>query len=387
MTGPRLLPYYIAQAIALGSLASVITLLGDIRDEFGLSETQIGLVVGAGFFSAFVTQLTLGRLADLGYAPIMVRIGLLAGAASMVGFAFSNTFWTFVLARAALGFAIGIAQPAIRRTVILADPDQTGRNLGRLGMTEVIGFASAPAIAAVLAEVSNLDTPFYAMAGATIVTLAAMGRPESDGRAPSADAPSSLRLLRDPVVAGTLLLVTSQFLMIGAWEAVWSVTLTDLGAETWEIGLSFTLFAIPLGALAPLAGARAQRSGGVAMAVGGLGVSGAIGVFFGIVDSVWGLIAVAVVLGIGAGIGFTAGLYAYAQTVPDDRQASAQGLMGAAEVLFGGVAAVLAAWIYDEWGRTTVWIVVPALLLFALFAGVALRASGSPQRQRDTERV
>ncbi|MXW96443.1 MAG: hypothetical protein F4Z64_13230, partial [Acidimicrobiaceae bacterium] len=54
----------------MGSLASVITLLGDLRDEFGLSETQLGLIVGAGFFAAFVTQLTLARVADRGHAPL-----------------------------------------------------------------------------------------------------------------------------------------------------------------------------------------------------------------------------------------------------------------------------------------------------------------------------
>ena len=53
---PRLLSYYLAQGLCMGSLGSVITLLGDLRDEFGLSETQLGLIVGAGFFTAFVTR-------------------------------------------------------------------------------------------------------------------------------------------------------------------------------------------------------------------------------------------------------------------------------------------------------------------------------------------
>ena len=42
------------------------------------------------------------------------------------------------------------------------------------------------------------------------------------------------------MVAGTLLLprcltLTSRFVMIGAWEAVWAVSLIDLGAATWEV--------------------------------------------------------------------------------------------------------------------------------------------------------
>ena len=171
---PKLLPYYLAQATAIGSLASVIALLGDIRDTFALSETRVGLIVGAGFFTAFVTQLTLARLADRGYAPIMTRVGLVAAAASMIGFAFADTFWEFVVARGVLGIAVGLAQPAVRRTVILADPEQTGRNIGRLGVAEVIGFALAPVFAALLAEVGSLDLPFYVMAaiilGVTIGT-------------------------------------------------------------------------------------------------------------------------------------------------------------------------------------------------------------------------
>lgn len=379
--GPRLLPYYIAIGIAMGSLASVVTLLGDLRDEFGLTETEIGLVVGAGFFTSFVTQLTLGRLADRGYAPTMVRLGMLAAAASMVGFALSSSFWAFLLARGVLGVAIGLAQPAIRRTVVLADPEHTGRNLGRLGLGEIVGFAFTPALAAALAEVGGLDLPFHVLAGVIVLTLVTMGRLDADSGARTTERINPLDLLRSRLVAGTLLLVTSQFLMIGAWEAVWAVSLTDLGAETWEIGLSFTLFAIPLGAFAPLGGSMAQRTGGVALCVGGLGAATMIAVLFGIIDSVWGLVGVSMAMGVGAGLGYTAGLYLFSQTVGDDHQAAAQGLFGATEVLFGGVSSVIAARLYDVSGRGAVWWVMPTLAMATLVVGLALR-SGAPAQTR-----
>ena len=367
---PRLLSYYLAQGLCMGSLGSVITLLGDLRDQFGLSDTQVGLIVGAGFFTAFVTQLILARVADRGHAPLMVRLGLVAAAASMVGFAASGDFWTLVGSRAMLGVAIGVAQPAIRRTVILADPAHTGRNLGRLGVTEVVWFALTPAAAALLAEVFNLDVPFYALSGLAVVTVAAMGRLESDEGALATRTTSSLTLLSDRVVAGTLLLVTSQFVMIGAWEAVWAVSLVDLGAATWEVGVSFTLFAIPLGALAPVAGAWAQRTGGLRLCAGGLLASAAIGVLLGVFDSLWSLVGASMVMGIGAGLGYTAGLYTYSRTVSDDQQASSQGLMGASEVLLGGVTSVLGAWLYDISGRGLVWTVIPALMVVALVGGL-----------------
>ncbi len=370
----RLLPYYAAMAITFGSLASVVTLLGDLRDDFGLSETQVGLILGVGFFAAFVTQLTLGRLADRGHGPTMVRVGMVIAALSMVGFALSSSFLAFVAARSGLGFAVGVLQPAIRRTVVLTDPNQTGRNLGRLGLAEIIGFALTPAAAAGLAEVGTLDLPFYVIAGATAVALVAMGSLEADSGAKTDTPGSSLQLLRDRVVTGSLLLVTSQFLMIGAWEAVWSVSLTDLGAETWVIGISFTLFAIPMAVLAPIGGTLAQRNGGVGPAIAGLGSTTVVSVLLGVFDSVWLLIATSMAIGVGAGFGYTAGLYVYSQTVDDDRQAAAQGLLGATEVLFGGISSVLAAWLYDASGRGAVWWIMPALAATVLFSGAALRS-------------
>ena len=235
-------------------------------------------------------------------------------------------------ARAMLGVAIGVAQPAIRRAVILAEPARTGRNLGRLAVVETVGFAATPAATAALAEAFNLDVPFYVLAGITVATVAMMGRLESDEGALATRATGSLRLLGDRVVAGTLLLVTSLFVIIGAWEAVWAVSLVDLGADTWEIGLSITVFAIPLGVLAPLGGAWGpahRRASGVRGRVAHRGRG----------RSAPGCLR----LGLGpSGGGDTdeqrrgcrlhaAGLYAYSQTVTDDRQASSQGLMGAGD--------------------------------------------------------
>ena len=370
LRAPRLRWYYLAQGLCMGSLSSVITLLGDLRDEFELSDTQIGLIVGVGFFTAFIVQITLARLADRGHAPLMVRLGLMAAAASMIGFAASSGFATMLGSRAMLGAAIGVAQPAIRRTVILADPPHTGRNLGRLGVVETVGFAATPAAIAALAEAFNLDVPFYVLAGVVVATVALMGRLESDEGSHRTRTAGSARLLGDRVVAGTLLLVTSLFVMIGAWEAVWAVSLVDLGADTWEVGLSITVFAIPLGVLAPVGGAWAQRTGGLRVCVGGLLFSAAASVLLGVFDSVWSLMVIAILVSSGAGVGFTAGLYAYSQAVTDDRQASSQGLMGAGEVLLAGLTSVLGAWLYDISGRVLVWTVTPALMALALLGGL-----------------
>jgi hypothetical protein len=58
--------------------------------------------------------------------------------------------------------------------------------------------------------------------------------------------------------------------------------------------------------------------------------------------------------------------------VPDDRQASAQGLMGAVEVATGAVAAIAAAWVYARHGDTVVWVAAAISMATLLVIGAIL---------------
>ncbi|MBC8483737.1 MAG: hypothetical protein H8D48_02275, partial [Actinobacteria bacterium] len=58
--------------------------------------------------------------------------------------------------------------------------------------------------------------------------------------------------------------------------------------------------------------------------------------------------------------------------VPADRQASAQGLMGAVELAPGAVSAVAAAWIYAAYGDTVVWVVAAISMAILLLIGAIL---------------
>src|SRR6476661_4439539 len=64
---------------------SIYTLLADLRDRYGFSEAQLGVIVAAGFLAGFVTQLALARLADRGYAPLLVRGGIVLAMGAMIG--------------------------------------------------------------------------------------------------------------------------------------------------------------------------------------------------------------------------------------------------------------------------------------------------------------
>jgi MFS family permease len=146
--GTRLLPYFLILFGMSASLASIMTLLAELRSELGFSEAGIGLAIGAGFGAAFVATLVMAPRADRGHAPLLLRVGILLGIAALVLLAVGDQLWHFVGGRLVLGFALGTAGPGARRTVIVADPDNLGRNMGRLGAWDVGGFVVGPMIAA-----------------------------------------------------------------------------------------------------------------------------------------------------------------------------------------------------------------------------------------------
>ena len=65
---PSLLPYLVIMGLVGAAIGGIAALLGDLRDDFGFSDTSVGIIVATGFLAALVAQLTLAPYADRGYA-------------------------------------------------------------------------------------------------------------------------------------------------------------------------------------------------------------------------------------------------------------------------------------------------------------------------------
>jgi MFS family permease len=50
----------------------MFTVLDEFRDQYGISEGALGLIVAMGFLSSFVAQVTIAPLADRGHARLMI---------------------------------------------------------------------------------------------------------------------------------------------------------------------------------------------------------------------------------------------------------------------------------------------------------------------------
>jgi MFS family permease len=356
----------------------LFTMLDDYRDEYGISESALGAVIGLGFLSGFLSQILIAPLADRGYARRLVLAGMTINVCGLLVMAFSKTFVPLLAGRLVMGIGVGMAFPAIRRIVILAEPDRLGHNIGRLLAFDVGGFAAGPAISAALVGPFGIPAPFLVIAGATVVALPFVARVEVTEAVDPPVQRFAFDLLRIRPFAGAVILASAVFLMIGAFDALWAVVLDDLNTNEWIANLGITLFALPLILLGSIGGRLAQRVG--PFRVGTIGLLG--GAFFmalyGVVPTGGAMFAVAMVHAVNDGLTVSSTGVAVAMVVPSERQAGAQGVLGGFETLTAGITAPIAGVLYEHAGRTAAYAVAAAAMVVLVAVGVTLaRASWS----------
>ena len=371
-TGPSLTPYFLILFGASAGLGSIIVLLAEIRSELGFTDTGIGLAIAAGFAAAFVANISMAPHADRGRAPAMLRGGLALGVVGMVLLAVGQDLWHYVLGRAVFGFALGTAGPAARRTVIVADPTNLGRNMGRLGAWDVGGFVAGPMIASLLAGIGGFRFTFWAMAVALAMLLPVSFRAQPDTAARDEEGLGLKGLLRIRRLVGAFFVVAAYFVFIGAFEAVWVLEMDTRGATQTTLAVGITLAALPIALLSPLGGSLAQRYGARRWAIGGLASITLLTTFYGVVPGVAALVAITMATSVMEGFTFPSAPMLVAAAVAENRQASAQGLMGAVEVATAAVAAMIIAMIYDSHGDLTAWIVTASTMAILLLIGAIL---------------
>ena len=375
MTGPgKLLPYcLVAGSMSLG-YGSIYTLLADLRDRYGFSEAQLGVIVAAGFLAGFVTQLALARLADRGHAPLLVRGGILLAMGAMIGSAVATQFWAFLLARLLLGLGSGAVGPAIRRIVITRDPDAVGANLGRLAAFDVAGFVLGPLVAAVVAEALGIRAPFVFLAAVFVGVFLLASRLDLTAGLGGIRSRHPLRvLLVRPAIQATLAACVAFYLTVGMFEAIWAVLLRDHGAETWLIGLTLSLFTVPMIFLAPIGGRQAQARGPLRVVSVSLTIATICTFSYGVLPSLWMLLAVSLVHAVADSFTMPSNQVAAALGSPPEHLSAAQGLLGATGLAAAGLTGLVAGFVYEEAGRIAVCtgtaLVMTVFLLIAITLG------------------
>jgi MFS family permease len=356
-------------AAAMVGLGMITALLAEIQEEYGFEDWGLGLIAGASFATAFVSYLFLSKYSDRGHARLMFVGGGAIAALGLVWVAIAGSLWTFVGARALLGLGEGMFIPAARRIVLDWNPDEPGRELGTVHAAAVAGFIAGPAIGALLAEPFGLSIPFLVPAVGMLVAMPLVLRiSPAPIRFPGGEG-SMREVLRRPMVLSGLLIGSSSYFGVGAIDTVWARLLSDRGASTTFIGISFTLIVLPLAFLAPLGGRLADRTDprvvGIAASIAIVPVFSSYGWLEApMVIAAAGAIHSALMAGVNP-----AAAASVARGSPPEFVARGQGALDASGYVFAAVAAGLTGVLYGSLGPGwSITIVAAITLVLALLS-------------------
>ena len=380
----RLIGLYALTVVLMVGYGAIFSLLAEIRNTFGFSATGVGFIGAAAFISGFIAQLGLSRYADLGYGSLMMKAGLLFCIAATAWMGFADSLPEWIASRGALGFGAGIVRPAIKRLVFIDNPANAGYALGVLAAYETAGFLIGPVIAAFVNTWFGLSETFVLLTILLIIVF-----PLVVGvHVPAAKTPPGkailFELIKLPAMQSCLAMGAAFWITMGVFEVIWAIFLSDLGATQIFIGLSMSLFGLPMVFISPRAGSLAQRRGPLRVAILSIGVAILCMFSYGFIDNIWVICIPLCIHAIADAFTMPATQFAVARASGEDAIASGQGLFGAIGMLIAAVTASAGGWLYDLSGASGLWWISASamivLLLIAWWRGGDLR---QPPRTHD----
>ena len=361
----------------MGVLASgygvMFTMLDDWRSEFGIQETGLSMIIAVGFFTSFIAQLTIAPYADRGHARKLMTVGMAANAAGALIMAFGSSLPMFLLGRFVMGVGAGIAIPAIKRIVIVSDPENMGGNLGRGVSIEVGGFAIGPVIAALTVDSINLAAPFILIAVLITIAGVIISRLNITETAieDRTEERFAIDLLKNRAVLGSILVGVALYVMIGVYDSLWVIIMDDLKAPHWVGNAGVALFGLPWIFFGALGGRIAQKHGPLRVSAFGLALGSLYMTSYGFMTMPYLMLGVGLTQSMLDSLTVTGIGVAVAQATPPERQAGASGLLGGLQTLMGGVAAMSAGTMYEHFGQkfafTTTGVVMAVLVSLGCF--------------------
>jgi MFS family permease len=357
--------------------SALVPLLPHYKDEFGLSKSAAGLLVGAYAAGALVAALP-GGIAAARYGP---RRALLIGIALMgiasLGFGFSGDAWTLGISRFVQGIGGSIAWAGALTWLIAAAPvTRRGEMLGTAIGSAIFGALLGPAVGALADHVGPREV-FVGLAG--LAVLLAVWTLRTPGAAAEPPRPGAFsRALREPEIRQALWLMSVPALVFGIVGVLVPLKLDQAGWSATAIAVAWVASAAIEMVLAPLVGRVSDRRGRLLPLR--VALTGAVGVLvaFAFADRPAFVVPILIVSGITFG-GFWAPAMALL-TDAADRIGLAQGLaFGLMNVAWGAGNAVgpaLGGALADAAGDA-----VPFLIMAVLCVGT-LVSLGVPGTRR-----
>ena len=266
----------------------------------------------------------------------------------------------FIVLRALSGLSASIYDPAARGYLVDANPpERQGEMFGLYGSAQMGGLMIGPAIGGHRGRRSptsrrscsgwpGLMTIVSAIVVAARVPELAHRTPSTSADAASAEDEAEAAPRQQPRSIVNRLLIAAvafnigSYVASGAYEVIWSLYLTHLGASVGLIGLTFFTFALPILVLSPWFGKFIDREGGFFALVIGMAGVGLCGLLYPLVPEIWWMAALGIVEGTAFALASPALFLLVARASPAGKSSTAQGIFGAAGTV-GTIVASLTA--------------------------------------------
>ncbi len=318
----------------------------------GSPDGLVGVVMAAYFLAGLLTQYPLGRLADrIGRRPVLVG-GLLVFALGSLCFLLPLGAGAALAWRALQGVGAGAGQVAALALVGQMIPgERRGRAVGLIFGAQLAGMAVGPALGS-LGGLPAMPWLFGSAAAAGLVAclpvvatraIAPGSAPVPGPALPPASAPA---LGRRPVLAGAVALAVASGLLIGTYETTWSLLLLGKGGTSWQIGISWTLFALPYALFSWPAGWIADHTDRRWLAAAGMAASAGFAIAYPLIPSVPVVIGLGTAEAVTTATAYPALVALVTQAAPPRALGGAQGVLGSGQTGGTALAALVSGFLF-----------------------------------------
>lgn len=227
----------------------------------GGSSIAIAAFVAGPLLANMLVQIPAGRLADrVGRKPLLIGTRLAYVALSAVLFFDVLPLWGLIAVRSLQGAASGAFVPALLAALTdLSEPDRRAQRFSQQQACEMVGLLVGPLLGG--ASALWRDSGAFGVAGlAVLIGLLPMARvPETLHLAPRRRQPAPRFVWRRRSILVPALGLFAVGTVFSMYDVVWPQYLTARGYGVLLVGLSISLFAIPILLLARPAGRAADR--------------------------------------------------------------------------------------------------------------------------------
>ncbi len=329
----------------------------------GASAQFVGLTMAAGIFGYGASQFPAGIIADRFDRRTVLLAGMIVYGGLYLVYLLPLPVWSFIAIRFLHAASGGVYSPASAALLAgMVSPERRSEAFGRWQASTRLGFLLGPLLGGATAGL-GLRSVFIGACVACLLAVIPIALIPRVPRAKTMIAPGPLAPVPPALFKGVMPSVIAggaTDYVTGCFTAVWTLLLIAHGAQTWLVGISFTLFALPGVLFSSWFGRLVDRRGSRGPMRATLLATGLIAPFCALASGLIPLLGLGLAEGMATIGGRPAATAEVSHIFGPEYQARAQGLLQMGLLMFNAMGALVSGLVFS----------VSPMLAFATVPGV-----------------